>query len=71
MSRAITRDELPTGTGVFQRTFSPGPNATGRPVSSDMPDAFDPRNWGQSRGAHMDGPSVLPTVRLLNVGIAF
>jgi hypothetical protein len=36
-----------------------------------MPDAFDPRNWGQSRGAHMDGPSVLPTVRLLNVGIAF
>src|SRR4029077_5402357 len=46
-----TGDEWPGGSGVFQRTFFPGPNSAGRPVVLDTPNAFGPRNCGQSEAA--------------------
>src|SRR6187397_358161 len=39
-----TGEEWPGGSGVFQRTFFPGPKLTGRPVASDTPVPFGPRN---------------------------
>ena len=43
-----TGDEWPGGRAVFQRTFFAGPNSAGRPVVPETPNAFGPRNWGQS-----------------------
>ena len=39
-----TGEEWPGGSGVFQRTFFSGPKLTGRPVASDTPVPFGPRN---------------------------
>src|SRR4029078_5966513 len=39
-----TGEEWPGGSGVFQRTFFSGPKLTGRPVASETPVPFGPRN---------------------------
>jgi hypothetical protein len=51
-SPAIAGEELPGGSGVFHTTLLSGPNSIGRFVSSDVPDALGPRNWGQSAATH-------------------
>src|SRR5437016_1322983 len=47
-SRVSTGEEWPGGSGVFQITFLLGPNSTGRPVVSETPLPFGPRNCDQS-----------------------
>src|SRR6266850_1702496 len=47
-SLVSTGDECPAGRAVFQITFLPGPNSSGRFVAVETPLAFTPRNWGQS-----------------------
>src|SRR4051794_11910183 len=42
---------LRPGSSAFHLTFSVGPQEVGRPVSSDTPEAFGPRNCGQPAAA--------------------
>ena len=46
----MTGDDAPSGSVVYQTTFNLGPNSVGNPAVSAMPDAFGPRNAGQSAG---------------------
>src|SRR5215813_1950050 len=43
-----TGEEWPGGSGVFHKTFFSGLNSTGRPVVSETPEPFGPRNCDQS-----------------------
>src|SRR5918992_3458471 len=47
-SRVSTGDECPGGRAVFQTTFFSGPNSSGRPVDTETPLPFGPRNCTQS-----------------------
>jgi hypothetical protein len=48
-----TGDDLPFGISVFQALFLSGPNSTGGPATAEMPDAWGPRNCGQSSANNM------------------
>src|SRR6185503_4830103 len=43
-----TGDEWPGGSGVFQTTFLFGPNSEGKPLVSETPVPFGPRNCDHS-----------------------
>src|ERR1700737_2793047 len=46
--RVTTGEEWPGGSAVFQITFLLGPNSTGRPLVTETPLPFGPRNCDQS-----------------------
>jgi len=58
----MTGDDAPSGSVVCQTTFNLGPNSVGNPAVSAMPDAFGPRNAGQSAAAaDIDDITIHPT----------
>ena len=58
----MTGDDAPSGSVVCQTRFNLGPNSVGNPAVSAMPDAFGPRNAGQSAAAaDIDDITVHPT----------
>src|SRR5205823_241967 len=48
LSPAMAGEEWPGGRAVFHTTFRSGPNSVGSLVSPETPEAFGPRNCGQS-----------------------
>src|SRR5690348_11843761 len=62
-SPPITGDECPNGTGVFQTTFLPGPNCTGRRVASPTPLPLGPRNCDQSAAKLVVAAIVIASTR--------
>src|SRR5215510_10248813 len=52
-SLVSTGDECPAGSSVFQTTFLAGPNSVGRPLVSETPLPFGPRNCDHSSEAAM------------------
>src|ERR1035441_6692088 len=61
-SPAITGEEYPNGTGVFQTTFFSCPNSVGRRLAWPTPLPLGPRYWGHSPAKQM--PARIPISRI-------